>query len=303
LRDLVVVELIGTRETSKRLRHHPTEAGIDLTHGRDWVRGDGWLRCAVDGEHGYPAVAQDVEPHPAADRGGQAEAVTFRCVSAGRLRRDPYAKSPRRLEVALACEKAGARLARSGDIKAAAAMLDQALDGYEQLDAAREIGRTRAIQREHGIHRGQRGARKRAGYGWESLTPTEQTVSDLVSEAWRIRRSASGCSCRAEPCRLTWRTSSLSCSCRRAPSSPLRSPVGAGRAPHQPHAAYVLSASSSARRSPSQPVNGMGSRLPAGSRSVPATRWLGGDHRLLQDIAASPRPPHNMTAASPRLAR
>lgn len=95
---------------------------------------------------------------------------------------DAYAQSPRPLELALAREETGAILGRSGDIGAAGPLLDQALDAYERLDAARDVARIRATLRELGIHRGQRGARKRPQFGWASLTPTERTVSDLVAE-------------------------------------------------------------------------------------------------------------------------
>jgi DNA-binding NarL/FixJ family response regulator len=95
---------------------------------------------------------------------------------------DAYAQSPRPLELALVREEAGAVLGRSGDSDAAGPLLDQALETYEHLDAVRDVARTRAALREFRIHRGQRGARKRPQFGWESLTPTEQTVSDLVAE-------------------------------------------------------------------------------------------------------------------------
>ena len=95
---------------------------------------------------------------------------------------DAYQQSARPLELALAREETGAVLGRSGVIDAAAPLLDQALETYERLAAVRDVARTRATLRELGIHRGQRGTRKRPQFGWASLTPTERTVSDLVAE-------------------------------------------------------------------------------------------------------------------------
>ena len=53
---------------------------------------------------------------------------------------------------------------------------------YERLDAARDTARVEATLRDLGIHRGRRGARRRPQIGWDSLTPTEHRVVDLVVE-------------------------------------------------------------------------------------------------------------------------
>lgn len=95
---------------------------------------------------------------------------------------DAYAQSPRPLELALVCEDAGTVLGRAGGPDAAVPLLDRALEIYAQLDAARDIARTRAMLRELGIRRGRRGTRKRPRMGWASLTPTERQVIDLVAE-------------------------------------------------------------------------------------------------------------------------
>ena len=86
------------------------------------------------------------------------------------------------MERALTREEAGAVLGRNGNADAAAALLHKALDTYERLDADRDAARTRATLRKLGIHRGRQGTRQRPLTGWESLTPTERTVSDLVAE-------------------------------------------------------------------------------------------------------------------------
>ena len=95
---------------------------------------------------------------------------------------DAYAAGPRPLELALAAEDAGVAFARRRDSAAAASLLDRALAGYEGLEAARDAARAEATLRELGIRRGRRGARQRPQLGWDSLTPTEHRVVDLVVE-------------------------------------------------------------------------------------------------------------------------
>ena len=93
-----------------------------------------------------------------------------------------YGRSPRRLELALACEDAGAAFARRGLVDRARPLMEQAVEIYERLGAARDLARTEAVLRAAGIRRGRRGARRRPQHGWSSLTPTEQTVARLVAE-------------------------------------------------------------------------------------------------------------------------
>jgi DNA-binding CsgD family transcriptional regulator len=93
-----------------------------------------------------------------------------------------YGRSPRPLELALACEDAGAALTRRGQGQRARPLLEQAVEIYERLDAARDLARTDAVLRAAGIRRGRRGTRRRPQHGWSSLTPTEQTVARLVAE-------------------------------------------------------------------------------------------------------------------------
>jgi DNA-binding CsgD family transcriptional regulator len=95
---------------------------------------------------------------------------------------DAYTRSARPLELALAAEDAGAGFARQGDVDAAVPLLQQALDAYERLEAARDTARAEAALRDLGIHRGRRGARQRPQLGWDSLTPTEHRVVDLAAE-------------------------------------------------------------------------------------------------------------------------
>jgi DNA-binding CsgD family transcriptional regulator/tetratricopeptide (TPR) repeat protein len=88
----------------------------------------------------------------------------------------------RPLELAGACEDAGAAHARQGDPDRARPLLEQALALYEQLDAGRDLARAEAVLRAAGIRRGRRGPRGRPQFGWASLTPAEQAVASLVAD-------------------------------------------------------------------------------------------------------------------------
>ena len=88
----------------------------------------------------------------------------------------------RPLQLALACEDAGAAFARQGRPDRARPLLDQALGIYERLGAARDLARAEATLREAGIRRGRRGTRGRPQIGWASLTPAEHAVAGLVAE-------------------------------------------------------------------------------------------------------------------------
>ena len=88
----------------------------------------------------------------------------------------------RPLQLALACEDAGAAFARQGRLDRARPLLDQALGIYERLGAARDLARAEATLREAGIRRGRRGTRGRPQVGWASLTPAEHAVAGLVAE-------------------------------------------------------------------------------------------------------------------------
>jgi DNA-binding CsgD family transcriptional regulator len=93
-----------------------------------------------------------------------------------------YARGSRRLQVAFACEDAGAAYARHGRIDCARPLLDQAISIYERLGATRDLARAEAVLREAGIRRGRRGPRDRPRFGWRSLTPAEQTIATLVAQ-------------------------------------------------------------------------------------------------------------------------
>jgi DNA-binding CsgD family transcriptional regulator/tetratricopeptide (TPR) repeat protein len=95
---------------------------------------------------------------------------------------DAYARSARPLELALACEDAGAAFIRDNDTGRGRELLDKAVGHYERLGARRDLARVDAVLREAGIRRGRRVARSRPQSGWRSLTPTEELVAGLVAE-------------------------------------------------------------------------------------------------------------------------
>jgi DNA-binding CsgD family transcriptional regulator len=154
------------------------------------VLGPDLVRLALAaGEEGPAAqVAAAVAEVAAANKVASLDGAALRCQ--GLLEGDPavlraavdaYAQGPRPLELALAAEDAGAAAARQGAADAVP-LLRQALELHERLGAARDAARVEARLRELGVHRGRRGTRRRPRIGWDSLTPTERTVVDLVAE-------------------------------------------------------------------------------------------------------------------------
>jgi DNA-binding CsgD family transcriptional regulator len=93
-----------------------------------------------------------------------------------------YQGGPRPVELAGACEDAGAAFARQGHPDKARPLLEQALEVYEQLDAGRDLARAEAVLRAAGIRRGRRGKRGRPKFGWAALTPAERAVASLVAD-------------------------------------------------------------------------------------------------------------------------
>jgi DNA-binding CsgD family transcriptional regulator len=86
------------------------------------------------------------------------------------------------LELALTCEDASAAFARRGNVDRVGQLLDRAITIYERLDAARDLARAEAALRQIGVRRGHRVTHSRAQSGWQSLTPSERAVVDLVAE-------------------------------------------------------------------------------------------------------------------------
>lgn len=147
---------LAISEGDTRLARQVAEAAGDVASRNDlpWLRGAA-LRCQGLAENDVGALVAAV---------------------------DAYAGASRPLELALASEDTARTLVRQGDIGRARPLLDQAIAIYERLGADRGLARANAILRLAGVRRGARGPRKRPQSGWQSLTPTELTVSGLVAD-------------------------------------------------------------------------------------------------------------------------
>ena len=95
--------------------------------------------------------------------------------------------SARPYDLARALEAAAALLGRSGMTEAAIAHLREGVAIFEGLGATRDTARADASLRALGAPRGSRSRRGRPKTGWESLTPTESSVVQLVAEGLRNR--------------------------------------------------------------------------------------------------------------------
>jgi DNA-binding CsgD family transcriptional regulator len=94
-----------------------------------------------------------------------------------------YRLSPRRRELALACEDAAVALAAAGGGEDARPLADEALAAYRSFEARRDV--TRALGRLRGDRRTvagrERGDRQRPGFGWAGVTKSEARVAVLVA--------------------------------------------------------------------------------------------------------------------------
>jgi DNA-binding CsgD family transcriptional regulator len=92
-----------------------------------------------------------------------------------------YRETPLRPELAAACEDAALLLVAANRRDEAVPLLHQAATIHDEIDAAADTSRVEAALRELGV-RGKRRRTRRPSFGWESLTPMETTVSQLVAE-------------------------------------------------------------------------------------------------------------------------
>jgi ATP/maltotriose-dependent transcriptional regulator MalT len=108
----------------------------------------------------------------------------------GLLHRDPallaeaaerYRTAGRRLPRAQALEAAGLTHAGRGDVAAARRSFTEAFTVYTELGAEWDLARMQATFRAYGIRRGPRARHRRSQQGWDSLTPAEAKVVDLVA--------------------------------------------------------------------------------------------------------------------------
>lgn len=97
---------------------------------------------------------------------------------------DAYRASPKLLDLAFVLEEAGEL---TGGIEGAR-MLEEATALFTQMGAPRDVRRIEASLRALGVRRSSKGPRARPSIGWDSLTPTELTVVDLLCEGLTNRR-------------------------------------------------------------------------------------------------------------------
>jgi DNA-binding CsgD family transcriptional regulator len=90
-------------------------------------------------------------------------------------------QSPRRVELAFACEEAGNLWARVGDAEGAVALLDEALAVYRGLGARHDTDRVHAALHALGVRRARGRRCPRPALGWAALTETEARVAALAS--------------------------------------------------------------------------------------------------------------------------
>ena len=91
-----------------------------------------------------------------------------------------YRDAGRPLLSAKALEEAAGEFIRTGDRDQGRAAFIRAMEIYTLLGAATDVARLQARFRAHGIRRGPLSKHRQARSGWDSLTPTEVKVANLV---------------------------------------------------------------------------------------------------------------------------
>jgi DNA-binding CsgD family transcriptional regulator len=158
-----------------------------------------WLvRTALDaGERGLATRAAELTGALASENPGCRPAAVAAAHCLGLLEKDaarlahaaaqhddPWAR-------ASAAEDLGVLLARLGNAARAVHYMNEALDGYGQTEAAADMARIRRRLRRLGVRRRHwASAAQRPTAGWESLTETERTASELVAQGLNNRQVA-----------------------------------------------------------------------------------------------------------------
>ncbi|GLZ31696.1 LuxR family transcriptional regulator [Lentzea sp. NBRC 105346] len=93
---------------------------------------------------------------------------------------DRYQEAGLPERMARALSSAAVLFADQGDPASARAALTRAVETYTALGAESDTLALAARMREHGIRRGPQVKHRRAHHGWDSLTPAEQRVTELV---------------------------------------------------------------------------------------------------------------------------
>ena len=158
-----------------------------------------WLvRTALDaGERGLATRAAELTGALASENPGCRPAAVAAAHCLGLLEKDaarlahaagqhddPWAR-------ASAAEDLGVLLARQGNAARAVHYMNEALNGYGQTEAAADMARIRRRLRRLGVRRRHwASAAQRPTAGWESLTETERTASELVAQGLNNRQVA-----------------------------------------------------------------------------------------------------------------
>jgi DNA-binding CsgD family transcriptional regulator len=96
----------------------------------------------------------------------------------------------RALDHAATCEDSAAVLVDAGRPEEATLLLIGAQSRYDDMGATAWSARVAASLRSLGVRRGARGRLRRAETGWESLTASERSVSELVAQGLTNREVA-----------------------------------------------------------------------------------------------------------------
>ena len=91
------------------------------------------------------------------------------------IRDSPY-------DAVVASEAAATALLAAGRAEDAESRGREAIEAAEAIGAERDASRIRATLRAEGIRLSSRGPNRRSQRGWESLTPSETRIAELVSE-------------------------------------------------------------------------------------------------------------------------
>jgi DNA-binding NarL/FixJ family response regulator len=139
----------------------------------------GALEILAADNPGYAAITATV-----AHSLGLAAQDAARLAEAAARHRDPWAR-------ASAAEDVGVLLARQGDRATAIQALTRAVEGYQSTGAATDAARVRRRLRGLGVRRRHwTQPANRPVTGWESLTDTERSVSELVAQGLTNRQIA-----------------------------------------------------------------------------------------------------------------